>query len=67
MERIWRLLVAIFFLCAGATLLVLALALESNGIAVIAIYAALVLIPVGLIKGFYNVIKFGMKEDQKEE
>jgi len=67
MERIWRLLVAIFFLCAGATLLVLALALESNGIAVIAIYAALVLIPVGLIKGFYNVIKCGMKEDNKEE
>ena len=67
MERIWRLLVAIFFLCAGATLLVLALALESNGIAVIAIYAALVFIPIGLIKGLYDVIKFGSKEDEKEE
>ena len=67
MERIWRLLVAIFFLCAGATLLILALALESNGIAVIAIYAALVLIPIGLIKGFYDIIKFGSVEDPKEE
>ena len=67
MERIWRLLVAIFFLCAGATLLILALALESNGIAVIAIYAALVLIPIGLIKGFYDIIKFGSAEDPKEE
>ena len=67
MERIWRLLVAIFFLCAGVTLLVLALALESSGAAVIAIYAALVFIPIGLIKGLYDVIKFGFKEEEKKE
>ena len=67
MERIWRLLVAIFFLCAGTTLLVLAWVLDSNGIAVVAIYAALGLIPIGLIKGFYDVIKFGFKDDEKKE
>ena len=67
MERIWRLLVAIFFLCAGATLLILALALESNGIAVIAIYAALVFIPIGLIKGLYDVIKFSWEENKQDE
>ena len=67
MERIWRLLVAIFFLCAGTTLLVLAWVLDSNGIAVVAIYAALALIPIGLIKGFYDVIKFGFKDNEKKE
>ena len=67
MERIWRLLVAIFFLCAGTTLLVLAWVLDSNGIAVVALYAALVLIPVGLVKGFYDVIKFGFKDEDNNE
>ena len=60
-------MVAIFFLCAGVTMLVLALALDSNGVAVIAIYAALVFIPIGLIKGLYDVIKFGFKEEEQKE
>jgi len=67
MERIWRLLVAIFFLCAGGTLLILALALDGGGLATVSIYAALVFIPIGLIKGLYNVIKFGSEEDEKDE
>ena len=67
MERIWRLLVAIFLLCAGTTLLVVAWVFDSNGIAVVAIYAALALIPIGLIKGFYVFIKFGFKDEEPKE
>ena len=67
MERIWRLLVAIFFLCAGLTLLVLALAVESGGLATASIYGALVFIPIGLIKGLYDVIKFSWEENKQDE
>ena len=67
MERIWKLLVAIFFLCAGGTLLVLAQAVESGGLAIVSIYGALLFIPIGLIKGLYHVIGFGWEEDNKEE
>ena len=67
MERIWRLLVAIFFLCAGCTLLVLALAAEGGGLATVSIYGALVFIPIGLIKGLYDIIKYSWSEDKKEE
>jgi len=48
-------------------LLVLAFVFENTGIAVVAIYTALVFIPIGLIKGLYDVIQFGSKEDEKEE
>ena len=67
MERIWKLLVALFFLCAGGTLLVLALAVESGGLATVSIYGALLFIPIGLIKGLYDVIRFSWEEDNKEE
>ena len=67
MERIWRLLVAIFFLCAGVALIALAWMFENTMAAVVAIYTALVFIPIGLIKGLYDVINFGSKEDEQEE
>ena len=67
MERIWRLLIAIFFLCAGVALIALAWLFENTMVAVICIYAALALIPIGLIKGFYDAFKYGSKEINPEE
>ena len=67
MERIWKLLVAIFFLCAGVALIALAWVFEHTMIAMIAIFIALVFILIGLIKGIYNLLFFGPEEDSREE
>ena len=67
MERIWRLLVAIFFLCAGVALVALAWLFENTVVAGVCLYAALAIIPIGIIKGFYDVFKFGSAEEEEKE
>ena len=67
MERIWRLLVAVFFLVAAIALALLAWLFEGTFIAGICVYAILALIPIGLVKGLYNVFHFGSAEDKKQE
>ena len=67
MERIWRLLVAIFFLCAGVALIAFSWIFENTIVAAICIYAALVFIPIGIIKGFYDVFHFGSTDEDRKE
>ena len=67
MERIWRLLVAIFLLCAAIALGLCVYFFENSWISVVALYGMLILIPVGLIKGFYNIFCYHPEEEEKEE
>ena len=55
MEKIWHLLVAIFLVCVSIALGLAIWLFEGTVIAGVSVYAFLILLPVGIIKGFYNI------------
>lgn len=57
LDKIWRLLTAIFILVAGIALLGVYFLLSSSIVSVIAGYAAIICIPWGLIKGIIVIVK----------
>ena len=66
LDKIWRLLTAIFILVAGIALLGVYFLLSNSIVSVIAGYAAIICILWGLIKGIV-VIVARLEESAKEE
>lgn len=67
MDKIWRLLVAIFILCAVIALLVFANLFGSSALAVMSVYAALILLPIGIAKGAFAIIDYHRECKNEEE
>ena len=67
MERIWRLLVAIFLVCSAIALGMLISFFGNSGVSVICMYGMLILAPIGIIKGFYNIFCYRPSEKEKTE
>ena len=66
MEKIWRLLTAIFILCAVIAVLLLAYEFQNAVFSVAAVYAAILMIPVGIIKGVLVMIDYHREKKNEE-
>ena len=62
MDKIWRLLVAVFFLLAALTLIVVAYIFQHTVLAVIGIYGGLILFLLGIGKGLFAMIDHHREE-----
>ena len=67
MEKIWRLLTAIFILCAMIAVLLLAYEFQNAVLSVAAVYAAILLIPVGIAKGILVMIDYHKEKKDEDE
>jgi hypothetical protein len=66
LDKIWRLLTAIFILVAAIALIGIAFVFQNAMISVIALYPALICVLWGLIKGIIVIVKH-LDESAKEE
>lgn len=66
MDRIWRMLVAIFLLCAAIAMGMLVTFFQNSVIGVVCVYAMLILAPIGIIKGFYNIFCYRPEPEEKQ-
>ena len=66
LDKIWRLLTAIFILVAAIALIGIAFVFQNAMISVIALYPALIYVLWGLIKGIIVIVKH-LDESAKEE
>ena len=66
LDKIWRLLTAIFILVAAIALIGIAIVFQNAMISVIALYPALICVLWGLIKGIIVIVKH-LDESAKEE
>ena len=67
MDRMWRLLVAIFFLCAALVMWLMCYVFEGTVIAGICVYGMLILTVIGIVKGFYNIWFYHSEDREKHE
>ena len=67
MERIWRLLVAIFLVCTAIALGMLFSLMGNEFPGILCAYGMLILAPIGIIKGFYNIFCYRPSDKEKTE
>ena len=70
MDKIWRLLTAIFMIAVGVGLItvgwVMTGGMFNNAVIVIMAYVALFLIPIGIAKGLFVVIDYHREHKEEE-
>lgn len=68
MDKIWRLLTAMFIMMVGAVSLIMAYILfVDTALAVVGVYAAFICIPWGIAKGLLVIIDYHREQKEKEE
>ena len=67
LEKIWRLLVAIFLLLIGISILLLAyIVFQNSALAIVGVYGAFILIPWGIGKGLFAIIDRNREKEATE-